>query len=314
MIIGLDVGGTNARGLLIDPTSRTVVERAKASSAGSGPVVVATLVEIIRELERRHEASVDVVGLGVAGLITTDGTVRYSPNLPRLVEYRLGPELADALGVPVSAMNDATAGTWAEAELGAGRGADDFAFVALGTGIGTGFVVGGRLIRGSHGFAGEAGHMVVEADGPTHITGQQGPWEYYASGSALGRRGREAAQDGRFDAAVELAGGVGAITGLHVADALAAGDDDARRVFDEFCRDVARGCANLALVLDPQRIVIGGGLTGIGEPLRRGVDDWLDELLLGSEHRPRVEVVLAALGDDAGALGAALVAMENDHR
>ncbi|MEZ5245483.1 MAG: ROK family protein [Acidimicrobiales bacterium] len=310
MILGFDVGGTNARGLLVDPTTRSVIDRARASSAGPGAAVVATLVEITRELERANAVSVDAVGLGVAGLVTTDGVVRYSPNLAQLVEFPLGPELSDALGIPVTAMNDATTGTWAEAKLGAGRGADDFAFVALGTGIGTGFVVGGQLVHGAHGFAGEAGHMVVDADGPAHITGQQGPWEYYASGSALGRRGREAAHDGRFDAAIDLAGGVAAITGLHVADALAAGDDDAARVFDEFCRDVARGCANLVVVLDPQRIVIGGGLTGIGEPLRRGVDDWLHELLLASDHRPRVEVRLAELGDDAGALGAALVAID----
>ena len=312
MIVGFDVGGTNARGLLIDERSLAIVDLVRASSAGPGPAVLQTLVDLVGVLAERNDASVEAVGLGVAGLAHRSGVVRYSPNLPELVEYPLGTELSDRLGVPVAVMNDATAGAWAEAKLGAGRGADDFTFVALGTGIGTGFVVDGRLIQGANGFAGESGHMVVDAHGPAHITGQRGPWEYFASGSALGRLGREAADAGTFDAGIELAGGTAQITGFHVADALAGGDETARRIFDEFCREVARGCANLVVIFDPQRIVIGGGLTGIGEPLRRGVDDWLSELLLGSDHRPRVEVALAELGDEAGALGAALVAIEGD--
>jgi glucokinase len=311
MIVGFDVGGTNARGLLFDPASRSVVDRSRASSAGPGPVVLATLVALVREFESRNNITVDAVGLGIAGLANRSGVVRYSPNLPELVEYPLGTELAATLGIPVTVANDATTGAWAEAELGAGRGTDDFLFVALGTGIGTGFVVGGQLLLGANGFAGESGHMVVEANGPAHITGQRGPWEYFASGSALGRLGREAATAGRFDAAIELAGDISSITGFHVANALAAGDEEAALIFDEFCREVARGCANLVVIFDPQRVVIGGGLTGIGEPLRQGVEDWLEELLLGSDHRPRVEVRLAELGDEAGALGAALIAIDD---
>jgi len=311
MIVGFDVGGTNARGLLIESDSRNVVDAIRASSAGAGPVVLETLVELVGELAERNGATIEAVGLGVAGLASRSGVIRYSPNLPDLVEYPLGTELAARLGVPVAVLNDATAGTWAEAKLGAGRGTDDFVFVTLGTGIGTGFVVGGRLVQGANGFAGESGHMVVDAHGPAHITGQQGPWEYYASGSALGRLGREAARAGQFGAGIDLAGEVDAITGFHVAEAAGAGDDDATRIFDGFCREVARGCANLVVIFDPRRIVIGGGLTGIGEPLRQGIEDWLDDLLLGSDHRPRVEVRIAELGDDAGALGAGLFALDD---
>jgi len=250
------------------------------------------------------------VGLGVAGLAHRSGTVHYSPNLPDIVEYPLGRELSSALGLSVTVMNDATAGAWAEAKVGGGRGADDFAYVALGTGIGTGFVVNGTLINGANGFAGETGHMVIDVEGPTHITGQRGPWEYFASGSALGRQGREAAAAGRFDAGIDLAGSVDSITGFHVAEAMAAGDTDAARIFDGFCRWVAVGCANLVMIFDPSRIVIGGGLTGIGEPLTDGIAKWLPEVTLGSDHRPPVEVCLAELGDEAGALGAGLFALE----
>lgn len=310
MIVGFDVGGTNARGLLINSTTYDIVDLVRASSAGAGPVLLQTLIALVAELEERNDATVEAVGLGVAGLAHRSGTVRYSPNLPDIAEYPLGPELAAAIDLPVTVMNDATAGTWAEALLGGGRGADDFAYVALGTGIGTGFVVNGKLVNGAHGFAGETGHMVIEVDGPAHITGQRGPWEYYASGSALGRQGREAAAAGRFDAGVELAGSVDAITGFHVAEALGAGDDDARRVFDGFCRWVAIGCANLVMIFDPSRIVIGGGLSGIGQPLADGIAAWMPEVTLGADHRPEVEIRMAELGDEAGALGAGLFALE----
>jgi len=310
MIVGFDVGGTNARGLLIDPGSGQVVDRERESSAGSGPVLLKTLTDMVGRLADRNGVTIDAVGLGVAGLAHRSGVVHYSPNLPDLVEYPLGTEVQQALGVPVVVMNDATAGTWAEAKLGAGRGADDFVFVALGTGIGTGFVCDGALLQGANGFAGEAGHMVVDAFGPTHITGQQGPWEYFASGSALGRLGREAAADGRFDAGVDLTGAARDIVGFHVIESLRNGDTQAEVILDGFCREVARGIANLVIIFDPERVVIGGGLSEVGEPLRAGVDHWLQELLLGSEHRPRVEVVMAELGDEAGALGAALMAAE----
>ena len=205
-------------------------------------------------------------------------------------------------------INDATAGTWAEAKLGAGRGTDDFAYVSLGSGIGTGFVAGGHLLLGANGFAGESGHMTVDAGGPAHITGKPGPWEYFASGHGLGRAGREAAAAGDFPAVVALVNEIGEIRSEHVIAALNQGDPTAAEIFDGFCREAARGIANLILILDSSRVVIGGGLANFGgEPLRAGIDDWLQRLLLGSEHRPRIEVVLAAFGSESGALGAALV-------
>ncbi len=311
MIIGFDVGGTNARALLIDSKTGEIVDRDRESSAGSGPVLLATLLRMIDRLRRLNNTEVEAVGLGVAGLAHRSGVIHYSPNLPDLVEYPLGTELADAIGVPVAVMNDATAATWAEAKFGAGQGIDDFILATLGTGIGSGFVCGGRLLNGHNGFAGESGHMVVDSNGPTHHTGQQGPWEYYASGSALGRLGKSQARAGLFPAALSLAGTIEAIDGFTVAEALTRGDREAERVFDGFCRQVALGLANLVLIFDPERILLGGGLTGIGAPLSERVERWLERILLGGEHRPRVEVVMAELGDDGGALGAALWAIED---
>jgi len=309
MLAGFDIGGTNARCVLVDDDG-SVVANGRRSSAGSGPELVQSIVVLVGELEAANGVKVRAIGLGVAGLVHRSGTIRYSPNLPDLLEFPLGQEVESVLGVPVVVANDANTGAWAEGRLGAGRGADDFVFVALGTGIGIGVVANGTLVAGANGFGGEAGHMVIDVDGPRHITGQRGPWEYFASGNALGRLGREAAADGGFPRGVESAGSIADITGFHVAEALRSADPDATVIFDGFCRDVARGVANLVLILDPERIVLGGGISAVGEPLRHGVQLWLGRLLLGVDHRPPVEVVLAELGPDAGALGAALLAAD----
>ena len=312
MIIGIDIGGTNVRALIVEPEGALVVDRRRASSSGNGPALVATIVGLVDQLvTASHDFDrLNGIGLGVAGLAGRSGTLRWSPNLPEVVEFPLGPELEEKTGLSVTMTNDASAAAWAEHQLGAGRDVDDFAMVTLGTGIGAGFVMGGRLLWGAEGYAGEVGHMLVARDGPFHHTGQQGPWEHFASGTALGRLGREAAAAGHFSVGLAMAESVDDIDGHHVGRAIAAGDPEAEGILEEFCREVALGLSNLVVVLDPSRVVLGGGLSGIGEPLRAGVERWLGEVLPGSVHRPAVEVRLAELGDDAGAIGAALLAAE----
>ncbi len=310
MIIGIDVGGTKASALLVDAGSAAVVDRDRASSTGDGPALVAALASLVTALRDRSPEPVEAVGLGIAGLTDRSGTLTWSPNLPGAVGHPVGPALEQTVGLPVTVGNDATAATLAEARFGAGRGCDDLAVVTLGTGIGGGFVLGGHLQQGAHGFSGEPGHMVVDAGGPVHLSGLRGPWEHYASGTALGRLGHEAAMAGVFDRGMALAGSPDAITGFHVVEAMTAGDPQAAAVFDRWCTEVARGLANLIVLLDLSRVVLGGGLAEVGEPLRDGVATALADLLPGADARPPVEVVLAQLGPDAGALGAALLASD----
>ena len=310
MIVGIDVGGTKASALLVDAGSTTVVDRERTSSTGDGPTLVAALAALVAALRDRSLEPVEAVGLGIAGLTSRSGTVTWSPNLQGAVGHPVGPELEQTVGLPVTVSNDATAATLAEARFGAGRDCDDLALVTLGTGIGGGFVLGGHLQQGAHGFSGEPGHMVVDAGGPVHLSGLRGPWEHYASGNALGRLGSEAAAAGTFDRGVALAGSPDAVTGFHIVEAMAAGDPQAAAVFDRWCTEVARGIANLIVLLDLSRVVLGGGITEVGEPLRDGVATALAGLLPGAGARPPVEVVLAQLGPDAGAIGAALMAVD----
>ncbi|HCB34472.1 MAG TPA: glucokinase [Acidimicrobiaceae bacterium] len=333
--VGFDVGGTKALGVVVStapgddgaaPAYR-ILATARKSSAGDGAVLTGTLGDLCEELAAAAADGgtaadgplrFDAVGLAVAGLAHRSGVVHFSPNLPDLLEFALAPALADELAgrlgyrPAVTLGNDATAGTWAEAHLGAGRGCDDFVFVALGTGIGTGFVVGGRLVVGTNGYAGESGHMVVDDSGPQHLTGVRGPWEYFASGKGLRRLGREAARAGNFAAGLELADGDAEnVTSHHVHDTVAAGDEQALAILDEYCVGVALGISNLVMILDPARIVLGGGVADIGEPLRARIERELSATTVGASHRPPPEVVMAELGTEASAVGAALMAADD---
>lgn len=310
LIIGFDVGGTNVRGVALRPGGSEPLAIRRARTRPDGDVLVETIIEVTQHLADDIGEPVDAVGLGMAALMDSSGVFRYAPNIPGVFNYPLVANVIDRLGVPVVAENDATTATWAEAQLGAGRGYAHMAFVALGTGIGTGFVLDGKLHRGAHGYAGEAGHMTVQRDGPEHITGAQGPWEYYASGTGLGILARKWAAEGRVDALVDRAGSVADIRGEHVQELLDEGEPGIEALLRRFSHDVAVGMADLVYVLDPEVFVLGGGLVDLGEPLRRAVEESLAERILGADYRPAVPVVLAELGSYAGAIGAALLAAD----
>lgn len=304
---GFDIGGTKTLAVVVDESGELLVERRVARPRG-GDETVAQLCGLVSELADELDVAISAVGIGIAGAISRQGSVQFSPNIPELVDFPLQELLTGCINVPIVVDNDATAATWAEHQLGAGRGVDDLLYVALGTGIGTGFVLDGRLYRGANGFAGESGHIVVDRHGDTHISGVQGPWEMYASGNGLGALARAFAAEGRFDSGIEQAGAIDAIRGEHVGHAITAGDRQAIDLLDAFAGHVAVGATNLIYVLDPRRLVLGGGLVELGEPLRAAVERHVADTTLGGAYRPPVEIVLAQLGSRSGALGAAMLA------
>ena len=310
LTIGFDVGGTNVRGVVLRPGSTEPLAVRRSRTRPDGDVLVDTITEVTNLLIDDIGEPVDAVGLGMAALMDADGTFRYAPNIPGVVNYPLVPRVIERLGVPVIAENDATAATWAEAKFGAGVGYDHMAFVALGTGIGTGFVLDGKLHRGAHGYAGESGHITVQRDGPQHITGANGPWEYYASGNGLGILARRWAAEGRVDALVDRAGSVADIRGEHVNELLNEGEPGIEALIARFADDVAVGMADLVYILDPEIIVLGGGLVDLGEVLRKNIESSLAKRILGADYRPQVPVVTAKLGSFAGAIGAAALAAD----
>jgi glucokinase len=303
--IGIDVGGTKALGIVLDPDGVVVDEQRRPTPRGPGSLtkLIDTLAELAETL-----GPFDEIGVGVPGLVTTDGVMRAAPNLDGVADFDVAGLLGQRLGCVVHVGNDATCAALAEWLLGAGRGSNDMVLVTLGTGIGGGLVAGGQLQRGRNGFAGEYGHMVIVPDGPPCPCGRRGCWERYASGSGLARLAREAAVGGRVDRVLELAGGdPEAVRGEMVQQAAREGDSDALAVIDDFGRWVALGLVNLTNALDPEIFVLGGGLAAGADlyidPIRR----WLRELIYQPELRFMPEVTFAEWAERAGAVGAALL-------
>lgn len=310
--IGIDLGGTKCLGVLAGPGGE-VLDEARRPTPRGAEAIVATVSGLATELAERAPAPVAGMGIGAPGLVDAHGVLRSAPNLPGVSDLALAGPLSGTLGLPVVVENDATCAGWGERQAGAGRGRDDVVFVTLGTGIGGGMVLGGRLYRGCHGYAGEIGHMIVDPGGPECPCGRRGCWERFASGSGLGRLAREAAHAGHAGRALALAGGdPEAVRGEHVTAAAAEGDQEARDVLAAFGWWVALGLSNLANALDPDAFVLGGGLVEAGDVLFGPVRAAFSELLqgAGASPRPPVEVVPAALGEHAGAIGAALLAGE----
>lgn len=296
---GIDVGGTKCLGVVIDDAGVVIDEVRRSTPVGAEPLLD-TLVSIVGDL-----GPVDSVGVGLPGLVSRGGVLRAAPNLVDVGDLAVGDLLAARLGHEVHVDNDATCAAVAEWLLGAGRGVDDLVVVTLGTGIGSGIVVGGRLVRGANGYTGEAGHMVVDPDGPACPCGRRGCWERYASGSGLARLASAAVASGRL---VHPGDSATVLRGEDVFAAAGSGDVGAAAVVDEFARWVAVGLANLTNLLDPARLVVGGGLVAAQHVFMPAVRRWFPELLYAPGSREHPEITVAILGDRAGAVGAALLA------
>lgn len=297
---GIDVGGTKCLGVVW--RDGRIIQEVRRDTPRGADEIVHTLADIVREL-----GEVDSVGIGVPGLVTREGVLRAAPNLVNVAEFEVGPRLREMLQCEVAVDNDATCAAVAEWSVGVAQGCDDVVVVTLGTGIGGGLISGGRLVRGTNGFAGEIGHMVVDPSGPKCVCGQHGCWERFASGNGLAYLGRIAADQGVARRVVELVRDVEDIRGEHIRQAALEGDQEAVAIIDSFARWVALGLTNLTNLLDPAMIVIGGGLTSSGnlflEPMRR----WFADLLYSPQLRPHPQLVMATFAEYAGAVGAALL-------
>jgi len=318
---GIDIGGTKVLGVALGTGEAIVAETRVPTPTGTreivGSHVADAVAEVAAELDRtlgRDAATTDPapVGVGAPGMVDRAGRLCFAPNLPQAhgVDWRtlIGPRLP---GRRVLIENDANLAVLAEQRLGAARAYRHVVMVTLGTGIGGGIVIDGRVEVGSAGFAGEIGHMVVDPAGPPCPCGRRGCWERYASGAGLGLLAREAALAGRLDGVVRRAGGDPEnVRGEDVSAAAAAGDPAARQVIGEVGRWVGFGLANLAAALDPECFVLGGGLVRAGDLLFDAARASFGELVEGGDRRPLAAVVPADFGERAGAVGAALAARQ----
>jgi glucokinase len=306
LTIGLDVGGTKLLGVVADAAGRVIAERRTPFAGGPGD----TLPELARMVAdlRDETAGVAAVGVGVAGLVDLAGVLRFGPNLPGWDNVRVRDDLEAAAGLPVVADNDGNVAALGEARFGAARGYSEALLITLGTGIGGGLVHAGEVYRGGFGFAAEVGHFTVDPAGPPCTCGGRGHWEALASGTALGRMGREAAARGHAPGVLARAGTVDAVRGDHVGDAAQAGEPDGLALMSAYARLVAMGLGGLINILDPEIVVVAGGLVELGAVLLDPVRAELPGFVEAPAHRPVPAVVPAVLGEHAGAVGAAALA------
>lgn len=282
--VGIDVGGTKCFGVLVDENGDVVRDVRYPTPPAD------ELIDLLQSMFIELDGSASL-GIGVPGLITTEGVIKASPNMRGAKNVPVGPELRNRLGVAVHVENDATMAAYGEWKIGAARGAQNAVMVTLGTGIGGGIVMGGELHRGANGFTGEIGHMVVQHDGVECVCGRRGCWERYASGSALKM----------------LSGGM---SGEDVFAAHARGDAHAQKVVAEFADWIAVGLANMTNICDPEVIVIGGGVVQSFGEVIESVRASFVSALYSSEMRAHPRLEIAMLGERAGAIGCALIGAE----
>ena len=303
---GVDVGGTKIAGAVVDLEGRILEEARVESPATDAEEIEQAIADLVADLRTRHE--VEVVGVGAAGYVDAKrASVMFAANLA-LRDVNLKAELEERIGLPVVVENDANAAAWGEFAFGAGADVDDLLMVTVGTGVGGGIVLDGRLYRGAFGPAAEIGHLRVVPDGHLCGCGQRGCFEQYASGRALVREARTAAA-GEVEAAeplLALAGGeVGAITGPLVTRAAQSGDAFSIELIASLARRLGAGIASLVSVLDPAAVVIGGGVSEAGDLLMVPLRAAFESQLSGRRYRPVAEIRLATLGNKAGVIGAA---------
>lgn len=309
--LALDLGGSRCRVALVrrdGSLDRKETFPTPRSPSGG----LRRLTEAVRSLlAAAGRDGVRGLGVGVAGPVERrTGTLRHPPNLPEWDGVSLKQAWGKEFGLPVYVGNDANLAAWGEYRYGAGRGADHIVYLTLSTGIGGGVVIGGRLLEGALGYAGELGHITIDRRGPRCTCGNVGCFEALASGTAIARRARRRLAGGAPSRLRELAKGEPErIDAALVARAAREGDPVAHAVLEEAARAVGAGIVGLVHVFNPQRVIIGGGVGRAWPLLKPVVEDYVRRYAM-PPFREGLSLVPSALGDDAGLLGAAALVFE----
>ena len=307
VVVGVDVGGTGVKAAAVarDGAVTERIERPTDPSAGTKSLI-GVIEELLGKVDRGG-SEVVAIGVGVAGFVDfSRGAVTFSPN----VVYD-DPQIAAAVsvrfGLPVFVDNDANAAVWGERTFGCCPGANDVVMLTLGTGIGSGIVANGRLVRGATGTGAELGHMVVDPSGPPCPCGLRGCLEQLASGTAIARLAHLALGSNPDSAITAFAGPDGEVTGESVSKAAREYDQTARDVLRKAGIALGIGLSNVANVFDPELIVLGGSVVAAGEAYLGAARDQLARMTKAQRRRP-MRLDVAALRGDAGLVGAAALA------
>ena len=306
--IGVDIGGTKIAAGVVDEDGTILAQTRRATEPDDASSIDHAVAEVYAELSESYDVS--AIGVAAAGFVNSArSTVLFAPNIAWR-DYPLRDRVKALIDddVRVVVENDANAAGWAEFRFGVGRDVDDMLMLTVGTGLGGAVIVDGKLVRGAWGVAAEVGHMRVVPGGHYCGCGHEGCWEQYASGSALVRDAQAAiiVDAERGATLLGLAGGDPRdLTGPQITEAAQAGDPLAVQLLAQLGRWIGEGSADVAALLDPALVVIGGGVGAAGDLLLQPARKAFADQLSARGHRPEAEIKLAAMGNEAGIVGAA---------
>lgn len=310
--IGIDLGGTNIVASVVDD-KYNIIATGKTPTAvpRSAEEIFDDIAAVCREAMDKVGltiADISSVGLGTPGTVNENGIIEFANNLGfnnvparEMLKERLG-------DLPIYIDNDANCAALGEAYAGCGNGSQNFVAVTLGTGVGSGIIVNGKIVTGVNCAGGECGHMVIVVDGEPCSCGRKGCWEAYASATALIRQTRKAMEENPDSIMHEVARQEGKVSGRTAFDAMRKGDIAAIKVVDNYIKYVACGLINIVNALQPEIICVGGGICNEGETLMKPLRRFVQAERYSIHSKIQTHIMKAELGNDAGIIGASLLA------
>jgi glucokinase len=301
--VAIDIGGTHIRVAVYEPDSITPIAHQRTRSLAQEPGVYNRLEQAVESVW--PEGKVSAIGIASPGpLDPHTGTILATPNIPEWKSFPLAGKLSEHFGVPVHLDNDANMAGLAEWQVGAGKGHQDLVYLTISTGIGGGVISNGCLLQGFRGMAAELGHMIVDPDGPLCGCGHYGHVESFCSGPSIGRYVKEQMEAGTesgLQSQLDL-------NAAHIADAARAGDALAVSAFARAGYYLGIAVANYLAIFDPSILIFGGGVSQVGDLLFKPFEESLRKHTFHPHYLDNLVITRAALGDDAGLLGALALA------
>ncbi len=311
-IVSVDLGGTHIRAAFFptfEPTSATQTKIETLAAEGPDAVIERIAKTIESQIPDNVENNQIRIGIGAPGpLDPATGLILEAPNLPGWKNIPLVERMQAHFDCPVALGNDANMAALAEWRFGAGEGTQHLIYLTISTGIGGGIIIDGRLLTGAHGYAGEVGHVSISLDGPRCGCGQCGHVEALASGPAIARRANEKLSAGQESSLREKYKTEGEIRAEDVGQAAHQGDALALETLDEIGDILGRHLANLAHTFNPEIFVLGGGVSQIGKPFFTPIQEAIRKYVIHPSYLEGLRIVPASLGDDAGLVGAMILA------
>lgn len=302
-IVAIDIGGTHIRVAVYEPGSITPISHQRTRSLARQPGVYDRLAQAVEALW--PQGNVAAIGIASPGpLDPHTGTILATPNIPEWQNFPLTPKLSKHFGVPVYLDNDANMAGLAEWQYGAGKGHQDLVYLTISTGIGGGVISNGCLLQGFRGMGSELGHMIIDPDGPLCGCGHRGHIESFSSGPSIARYVIEQLRAGQKSALQPHP----VLGTAQIADAANAGDALAISAFERAGYYLGIAVANYLAIFDPSILIFGGGVSQVGELLFRPFEESLHKHTFHPHYLDKLVITKAALGDDAGLLGALALA------